>query len=519
MKTIYRLAPVILVGSFVFMTSQLLSVPQTSPWFSVYVKLDTVAHVMLYFGLGLFVCRYLALSLEIHPVVALILAASVSLTFGVADEFHQMYISGRSAEFGDLLADLVGAMLGGSLYLGLAGLMRWAKDLMATAEIAWPRVLLRGVIVGAVAAGICAPAVVYADSIVRLCQALFQEGALQAQQAVNRYVAHPNGQIRIGEYKPVPLEPIHRTTPESQQSPRVESPVLPLPVEEQVRTVQVSSGPDRAMKEIAPSETRQNQGAEPKQQTTSDLEQQLLQEMRHIMARLKELENGSKTGASSGARSGQYVAGAGKATDGTGILRNKIVQALADRRPTRRTLGASARQALGEGASAPAPCDLVAIITSNTNPVDELTLDQVRKIFSGEYTNWRQVGGPDIPVKVVTVRKQGGDLEQKIKSHLQASLSRHAVRLPLVSLIVPVVAQTQGAVGFLPVLNTEQLDFVLGHKAFKKIAIKADGRSPALEPNRTALNTSAYPLMNKTSVRRAAVSGSPAVDVSDVALR
>ncbi len=44
----------------------------------------------------------------------------------------------------------------------------------------------------------------------------------------------------------------------------------------------------------------------------------------------------------------------------------------------------------------------VAIITQPGNPVGELTLDQVRKMFLGELTNWNQVGGPNEPIVPMT---------------------------------------------------------------------------------------------------------------------
>ena len=44
----------------------------------------------------------------------------------------------------------------------------------------------------------------------------------------------------------------------------------------------------------------------------------------------------------------------------------------------------------------------VAIITQPDNPVGEVTLDQVRKIFLGEVTNWNQVGGLNEPIVPMT---------------------------------------------------------------------------------------------------------------------
>jgi phosphate transport system substrate-binding protein len=46
----------------------------------------------------------------------------------------------------------------------------------------------------------------------------------------------------------------------------------------------------------------------------------------------------------------------------------------------------------------------IALITSPRNPINELTLEQVRKVYTGEYDNWKQVGGPDEPVRCLTRR-------------------------------------------------------------------------------------------------------------------
>ncbi len=44
----------------------------------------------------------------------------------------------------------------------------------------------------------------------------------------------------------------------------------------------------------------------------------------------------------------------------------------------------------------------IAIITNAKNTVNELTMEQLEKIFKGELTKWNQVGGPNEPIKVTT---------------------------------------------------------------------------------------------------------------------
>jgi len=45
--------------------------------------------------------------------------------------------------------------------------------------------------------------------------------------------------------------------------------------------------------------------------------------------------------------------------------------------------------------------DGIAIIVNNTNVVDNLTIEQIAGLFTGEITNWSQVGGADAPVAVI----------------------------------------------------------------------------------------------------------------------
>jgi phosphate transport system substrate-binding protein len=50
--------------------------------------------------------------------------------------------------------------------------------------------------------------------------------------------------------------------------------------------------------------------------------------------------------------------------------------------------------------------DGIAVIVNKTNPVTNLSLEQLRKIYSGEYQNWKEVGGPDR--KIIAVNRETG---------------------------------------------------------------------------------------------------------------
>lgn len=46
--------------------------------------------------------------------------------------------------------------------------------------------------------------------------------------------------------------------------------------------------------------------------------------------------------------------------------------------------------------------DGIAVITNKANKVTDLTLDQVKDIYTGKITNWKEVGGEDAPIVVVS---------------------------------------------------------------------------------------------------------------------
>jgi len=52
--------------------------------------------------------------------------------------------------------------------------------------------------------------------------------------------------------------------------------------------------------------------------------------------------------------------------------------------------------------------DVMAAFVNEKNPVKNLTRDQLKAIFTGAVTNWKQVGGPDRAIVVYSERLNGG---------------------------------------------------------------------------------------------------------------
>ena len=83
--------------------------------------IDKIAHLGLYAGLG-FLCLWsLQGTLATSRNHLFFIAMAAVIAYGLSDEMHQMFVPGRSAEFGDLIADALGGALGVFLALWATG--------------------------------------------------------------------------------------------------------------------------------------------------------------------------------------------------------------------------------------------------------------------------------------------------------------------------------------------------------------------------------------------------------------
>jgi phosphate transport system substrate-binding protein len=133
----------------------------------------------------------------------------------------------------------------------------------------------------------------------------------------------------------------------------------------------------------------------------------------------------------------------------------------------------------------------LAVVTSPKNPINELTMDQLRRMFTGEYTNWKQVGGPDAPIRSLTRRipESGGAVffMQEVL-HNQPYSAATVMTDSWTSIIKVCATANDLPIGIAPAMAAKG--------AIKVLAIKQDENSPAVVPTPQTLKEKAYPIIN-----------------------
>ncbi len=93
--------------------------------------------------------------------------------------------------------------------------------------------------------------------------------------------------------------------------------------------------------------------------------------------------------------------------------------------------------------------DGIAVIVHKSNGVKDLTLEQLKKIYTGEITNWKDVGGPDLGIVIVSRDVSSGTYEVFEEKVLHDDkLNSSALMLASNNAVATTVKDTKGAVGY-----------------------------------------------------------------------
>ena len=137
--------------------------------------------------------------------------------------------------------------------------------------------------------------------------------------------------------------------------------------------------------------------------------------------------------------------------------------------------------------------DGLAVVVHPANPLSQLTMEQLAAIFSGKVTNWKEIGGADLDI-VVLSREVNSGTHVYFKEHVlrgmqkesQAEFAANALMLSSSQAIADEVAQNPGAIGY----------YGMGYISprEKALAIAKDAGSPYVPPTIANVVSQAYPI-------------------------
>lgn len=137
--------------------------------------------------------------------------------------------------------------------------------------------------------------------------------------------------------------------------------------------------------------------------------------------------------------------------------------------------------------------DAIAVVVHPSNPVDGLTIDQLSEIFTGQITNWQEVGGEDRPIVLLSRESNSGtyiyfleEVVRKGEKENQALFSPDTLLMPSSEGISNEIRQNSNAIGY------DGLGYVTEDQKAVAVAVRA-GES-YVPPSIATVKDGSYPI-------------------------
>jgi phosphate transport system substrate-binding protein len=136
--------------------------------------------------------------------------------------------------------------------------------------------------------------------------------------------------------------------------------------------------------------------------------------------------------------------------------------------------------------------DAIAVIVNPENPVQQLTLQQLSDIYTGKIRNWREVGGENWPIVLLSRESNSGTyvyfLENVVRLGKNSDLlfSPDTLLMPSSEGISAEVRQNPNAIGY------DGLGYVTPDQ--KVIAVAKDGKASYVFPSKESVTDGTYPI-------------------------
>ncbi len=186
------------------------------------------------------------------------------------------------------------------------------------------------------------------------------------------------------------------------------------------------------------------------------------------------------------------VTGGGSGTGITSLINGTVDIANASRQITQEEIAAAQANGIDPVEHVIAR-DAIAVIVNPENPISQLTMEQISRIYRGEISNWKEVGGEDRPIVRLSRETNSGThvyfLEAVVRmgnKNDKAIFSPLTLLLPSSEGIISEVRDNPNAIGY------DGLGYVTSE--VKVIAVSpGDGQAYVL-PSIESVNNQSYPI-------------------------
>jgi phosphate transport system substrate-binding protein len=137
--------------------------------------------------------------------------------------------------------------------------------------------------------------------------------------------------------------------------------------------------------------------------------------------------------------------------------------------------------------------DAIAVVVNPSNPVGHLTIPQISDIYSGKITNWREVGGEDRPIVLLSRESNSGTYVYFLENVVRQGRSDSNLLFAPDTLLMPSsegisaeIRQNPNAIGY------DGLGYVTADQ--KTVGVAVSEGAPYVMPAISTVNDGSYPI-------------------------
>ena len=174
---------------------------------------------------------------------------------------------------------------------------------------------------------------------------------------------------------------------------------------------------------------------------------------------------------------------------GTGI--SALINGTTDVCAASRTMKPAEKEKLRDrynntGVEIPVARDGLAVYVNAASPLTEISIPDLKGIFAGKITNWKQLGGPDANIIVYSRENSSGTYVFFKETVLQGmDFTPRAQTMPGTAAVVNAVSKEKFGIGYGGAAYS---------KGIKVIKIKKDVKAPGIAPSEATIKDGSYPL-------------------------